>query len=159
MLLERQAAPPPWWWCLLCVYVVCCGLFWSSHSLHVNNYQNVTLRYAHCLTVRSIGITFWPTHVCTIPLWWVDEAHCPGQSGGKRCKAIWRQTTWQEEGGREKTRSHGTVDNTTIEGSRQLEAIEQRMRQNKEGVEDPTQQSTTQQEGGSEILWLRHGWF
>ncbi len=60
-------APPPWWWCSLCDCVVCCGLFWSLHSLYIEKYQSITLRCAYYLIIRSVGVTFWPTHTWTIP--------------------------------------------------------------------------------------------
>ncbi len=49
-----------------CVFVLCVAV--SCHcNLSYVKYQNVTLRYAYCLTISLIGITFWLTHACTTP--------------------------------------------------------------------------------------------
>ena len=48
------------------MFVVC--LSGCCHSLYVEKYLNITVRYMFSLTIRLIGINFWPTLACTIPL-------------------------------------------------------------------------------------------
>ncbi len=40
------------------VFVLCDAVSFGCHHLYVEKYQNITLRYEYCLTIRLIDVTF-----------------------------------------------------------------------------------------------------
>jgi hypothetical protein len=53
---------------MVMTFVVClCCVLWSL-LWYVKNYQSITVRCTCCHTIRLIGVTFWPTHTCTMPI-------------------------------------------------------------------------------------------
>ncbi len=43
---------------MVVMFVVCLCCVLQSHSSYIKKYQSLTLRYAYCLTIKLIGITF-----------------------------------------------------------------------------------------------------
>ncbi len=53
---------------MVVMFVVCLCSVLQSHSLYVKKDQSITLKYTYSPTIRLMGITFWSTHTCHMPM-------------------------------------------------------------------------------------------